>query len=64
MLTLIMQETLTIAGLERGMCLTVSSTGKLELYSRVYCCIVYYRGRVYGHDGGYEGGNMTSGVAR
>ena len=29
---------------------TVTSTGQLILYSVVYCCIVYYGGRVYGHD--------------
>jgi len=40
------------------------STGKLALYSTVYRCIVYHRGRVYGHDGGYEGGNIASRVTR
>jgi len=43
---------------------TISSTGELALYSTVYHCIVYYRGRVHGHEGGYEGGNMASRVAR
>ena len=41
----------------------VSSTGELALYSTVYCHIIYYEGQVYGHDGGYEGGNLDSKVA-
>jgi len=41
----------------------VSSTAKLALYSIVYYRIVYYEGRVYGHDTGYEGGNLASRVA-
>jgi len=36
--------------------------GKLVLYSTVYYRFVYYRGRVYGHDGGHEEGNLTSRV--
>jgi len=32
----------------------VPSTGELALYSTVYCRIVYYGGRVYGHDEGYD----------
>ena len=34
-----------------------------RLYSIVYCRIVHYGGRVYGHDGGYEGDNLASRVA-
>ena len=42
----------------------VPSTGKLALYSIVYYHIDYYGDRVYVHDGGYEGGNLASKVAR
>ena len=38
-------------------------TDELVLYSTVYCRIVYYGGRVYDNDGGYEGGNLASRVA-
>ena len=64
MLTLIMQETLTNVSLQRVCLYTVSSTGEFSLYSTFYHCIVYYRGRIYGHDGGYEGDNLASRVAR
>jgi len=64
MLTLTTQEILTNADLQRGMCLHCPKTGELALYSIVYRCIVYHRGRVLGHDGGYERGNMASRVAR
>jgi len=40
----------------------VPSTNQLVLYSTFYYRIVYYGGRVYGHDGGYEGGNLVSRV--
>jgi len=40
----------------------IPSTSQLVLYSIIYCRIVYYRGPVYGHDGVYEGGNLTSRV--
>jgi len=33
---------------------------QLTLYSIVYWHIIYYGGRVYGHDGGYTGGNLAS----
>ena len=57
MLTLIMQVTSTNAN---GVYIyIISSTGELALYSTIYRRIVYYRGRVYGHDRGYEGGNMA-----
>jgi len=42
----------------------VRSKSQLMLYSTVYCRIVYYGGRIYGHDGGYEEGNLTSRVTR
>jgi len=32
------------------------------LYFTVYYRIVHYRGRVYGHDRGYEGGNLGQGL--
>ena len=64
MLILTMQETSINVGLQRVCVYIVSSTGELALYSIVYRCIVYYRGRVHGHDGGYERGNMASRVAR
>ena len=32
----------------------VSSTGQLALHSTVYCRIVYYGGRIYGYNGGYD----------
>ena len=59
MLTLIMQETLTNAGLQRVYVYTVSSTGELRsiLQSTVALSTT-------GHDGGYEGGNMISRVAQ
>jgi len=41
----------------------ILSMGQLVFYSTVYYRIVYYEGRVYGHDRGYEGGNLTSRVA-
>ena len=63
MLIPIMLVTLTSAGLN-GACLYIlTSTGELALYSTVYRHIIYYRGRVYGHDGGYEGGNLASRLA-
>ena len=38
-----------------GICIyIVLSTVQLVFYSKVYCHIVYYEGRVYGHGGGYE----------
>ena len=40
----------------------VPSTGELALYFTVYPYIVYYRGRVRGHDGGYEGGIWLQGL--
>jgi len=43
---------------------TIPSTDKLALYSTIYCHIVYYESRVYGHDGGYEGGNLGSKVSQ
>ena len=39
------------------------STSELALYSTDYCHIVYYEGRLYGQDGGYEGDNLTSRIA-
>ena len=46
-----------------GICVyIVLSTVELALYSIVYCRIVYYGGRVYGHDGCYEGDNLASRV--
>ena len=47
-----------------GYVLTLSQVGQLALYSTIYCRIVYYRGRVSDHDGGYEGCNLASRVAR
>ena len=38
----------------------VPSTGQLALYSTVYCRIVYYGGRVYSYDRGYERDNLAS----
>jgi len=38
----------------------IPSTSELALYSTVYYHIVYYGGRVYGYDRGYEGGNLAS----
>ena len=71
MLISTMQETSTNTGPQRNMCLhcpkhqkhIVPSTGQLALYSTVYCSIVYYGGRVYGHDRGYKGGNLALRVA-
>jgi len=39
------------------------STDELTLYSINHYHFVYYGGRVYGHDGGYEVGNLDSKVA-
>jgi len=64
MLILTMLETSTNAGLQRDMCLHYPSTGQLALCSIVYRRIVYYGGRVYGHDESYKGGNLVSRVAR
>ena len=43
---------------------TVSSTDELALYSTVYRRIVYYKGRLHGHDEGYKGDNMALRIAR
>jgi len=57
------QETSTNAGPQREMCLHCfmhRSAGTLHI---VYCRIVYYKGRVYGYDRSYEGGNLPPRVA-
>jgi len=41
------------------MCLYCPKYRQLALYFTVYFRIVYYGGRVYDHDGGYEGGNLA-----
>ena len=64
MLTPTMQETLTNQVYNRVCVYIIPGTGELAFYSTVYRYIFYYRGRVHGHDGGYEGGNMASGIAR
>ena len=46
-----------------GICVCIiPSTDQLVLYSTIYYLIVYYGGQVYGHDGGYKGGNSASRV--
>jgi len=54
------QETLTNVDLQWDLCYIIPSIDQLAFYSAVYYHIVYYGGRVYGHDGGYEGDNLTS----
>jgi len=47
-----------------GICVyIIPITGQLALYFTVYYRIVYYRGRIYVYDRGYEGGNLASRVA-
>ena len=49
----------------KGICVYMGpSIDELALYSTVYHLIEYYGGRVYSHDGGYEGGNLASRIAQ